>query len=243
MSNTDIPRYNFVKAWPRALRLALIVLLFLLAIAGGMAVAARTATPSTDSAPAGAAVDSSAVMNGNDSGTETGGGGTGGGASSQGGQDGDDAEPAPDPDPEPDPKFDGPDDLAPNPGPEPTPPDDLAPNPDPDPDPVGADDIAAAPEPGTLKVHPNFAEVMLHGKGYEKAEYVCFGNPGDLSVHWIVNDGVVIKSNPLNGDLDAGAVTCPLVWTDYWELEPGDTQPVMFESENNFILIEVTLAE
>jgi hypothetical protein len=243
MSNTEIPRYNFVKAWPRALRLALIVLLFLLAIAGGMAVAARTATPSTDSAPAGAAVDSSAVMNGNDSGTETGGGGTGGGGSSQGGQDGDDAEPAPDPDPEPDPKFDGPDDLAPNPGPEPTPPDDLAPNPDPDPDPVGADDIAAAPEPGTLKVHPNFAEVTLHGKGYENAEYVCFGNPGDLSVHWIVNDGVVIKSNPLNGDLDAGAVTCPLVWTDYWELEPGDTQPVMFESENNFILIEVTLAE
>jgi hypothetical protein len=243
MSNTEIPRYNFVKAWPRALRLALIVLLFLLAIAGGMAVAARTATPSTDSAPAGAAVDSSAVMNGNDSGTESGGGGTGGGGSSQGGQDGDDAEPAPDPDPEPDPKFDGPDDLAPNPGPEPTPPDDLAPNPDPDPDPVGADDIAAAPEPGTLKVHPNFAEVTLHGKGYENAEYVCFGNPGDLSVHWIVNDGVVIKSNPLNGDLDAGAVTCPLVWTDYWELEPGDTQPVMFESENNFILIEVTLAE
>ena len=37
MSNTEIPRYNFVKAWPRALRLALIVLLFLLAIAGGMA--------------------------------------------------------------------------------------------------------------------------------------------------------------------------------------------------------------
>ena len=133
------------------------------------------------------------------------------------------AEPAPDPEPEPDPdpKFDGPDDLAPNPGPEPTPPDDLAPNPDPDPDPVDADDIAAAPEPGTLKVHPNFAEVTLHGKGYENAEYVCFGNPGDLSVHWIVNDGVVIKSNPLNGDLEAGAVTCPLVWTDYWELEPG----------------------
>ncbi|HEY9351573.1 MAG TPA: hypothetical protein VIP75_12845 [Acidothermales bacterium] len=245
MSNTDIPRYNFVKAWPRALRLALIVFLFLLAIIGGMAVAARTATPSADSAPAGAAVDSSAVMNANDSGTEAGGGGSGGGGSSQGGQDGDDAEPAPDPEPEPDPdpKFDGPDDLAPNPGPEPTPPDDLAPNPDPDPDPVGADDIAAAPEPGTLKVHPNFAEVTLHGKGYENAEYVCFGNPGDLSVHWIVNDGVVIKSNPLNGDLEAGAVTCPLVWTDYWELEPGDTQPVVFESENNFILIEVTLAE
>jgi hypothetical protein len=231
MSDTEIPRSNFVNARPRALRLALIVLLFLLAIAGGMAVAARTATPSTDSAPAGAAVDGSAVMNGNDSGTETGGGGSGGGGSSQGGQDGEDAEPAPDPEPEPDPdpKFDGPDDLA--------------PNPDPDPDPGGADDISAAPEPGTLKVHPNFAEVTLHGKGYENAEYVCFGNPGDLSVHWIVNDGVVIKSNPLNGDLEAGAVTCPLVWTDYWELEPGDTQPVMFQSENNFILIEVTLAE
>ena len=106
-----------------------------------------------------------------------------------GGQD--DAEPAPDPDPEPDPKFDG-TDLAPNPGPEPTPPDDLAPEPDPDPDPVGADDIAAAPEPGTLKVHPNFAEVTLHGTGTRST--CSFGNPGDLSVHWIVNDGVVIKS-------------------------------------------------
>ena len=104
MSNTEIPRYNFVT-WPRALRLAL-VLLFLLAIAGGMAVAARTATPSTDSAPAGAAVDSSAVMKGNDSGTETGGVASWCGGA-LGGQDGDDAEPAPDPDPEPDPKFDG----------------------------------------------------------------------------------------------------------------------------------------
>jgi hypothetical protein len=43
--------------------------------------------------------------------------------------------------------------------------------------------------------------------------------------------------------LDAGAVTCPWIWTDYWELEPGDTTNVMFESENNFILIEVTLAD
>jgi hypothetical protein len=205
MSSTEIPLYNFVNAWPRALRLALIVLLFLLAIVGGIAVAGRTTAPtSAVPAPAGAPVDSTAVVNGNDSGTDTGSGGSGGGGpSGQGGQDGDEAEPAPDPEPEPDPdpKLDGPDDLAPNPGPEPTPPDDLAPNPDPDPDPVGADDIAAAPEPGTLKVHPNFAEVMLHGKGYENAEYVCFGNPGDLSVHWIVNDGVVIKSNPLNGDL------------------------------------------
>lgn len=44
MSSTEISRYNFVNAWPRALRLALIILLFLFAIVGGMAVAGRTAT-------------------------------------------------------------------------------------------------------------------------------------------------------------------------------------------------------
>jgi hypothetical protein len=115
--------------------------------------------------------------------------------------------------------------------------------PRPDPDAAGPDDVSADPEPGTLKVHPNFASVTLQDKGYESGDYVCFGNPGDLAVNWIVNDGVVIKSNPLNGTVDAGGVTCPWVWTDHPSMEPGMTTNVMFESENNFILIEVTLAD
>ena len=215
----------------------LVALFVVAAFVGGLVLSARSAPPSTAPGTADAPADRSPRGPGSDSGT--------GGSSPTDGHDDDQGldEPLPDPEPDPDPIPDGPDDLAPNPDPEPTPPDDLAPHPGPEPETAGPDDVSAEPEPGYLEVHPNFAEVTLGEKGYENGEYVCFGNPGDLPVSWIVNDGVVIKSSPLNGELGGGAVTCPWVWTTHPAMEPGMTTNLMFESENNLIVLEITLAE
>ena len=102
MSNTEIPRYNFVT-WPRALRLALIVLLF--HSRSPVAWPWRTDRDAVDR------LSSRRRSGGQQRRHESNDSGTGAVASglvagTSGGQDGD-AEPAPDPDPEPDPKFDG----------------------------------------------------------------------------------------------------------------------------------------